>query len=100
MNALTNQNTMLQKRLSAEQDNSNSNLTEADTRVEHMSSSLKQLEMERDQLMNQLDQERDMHSEVKEKFSNLQMELATQGNYCDYLYISLIIWAQRAYPII
>ena len=81
VNALTNQNTILERRLNSEQEKRNENMTESDTRVEHMSSSVKQLEMERDQLMKQLEEEKTMHAEVEERFTTMQTELATQGMF-------------------
>lgn len=89
VNALTNQNTVLQGRLSTEQEK-RTNGGEGDSRIEHMSSSLQQLEMERDQLMKQLDQEQDLHADVKSQLHKLQTELATQGMFTKFAIWSYI----------
>ena len=81
INALTNQNSLLHSRISGYENGDNGNMLGGDMSdiVTSLSASIQQLEMERNQVLHQLEDERGLSQRAQDKLQQLQHELAHQS---------------------
>ena len=91
INALTNQNSLMQSQMSnSENGNINGNQGESSDLVTSMNASIRQLEMERNEVVTQLRDEQSRADGAQSKLQQLQNELAHQSKSLEVLSVQYV----------